>query len=194
MKTKYTLLLFALVAIAQAFVPLKMIYDSEKIQHEGTVYKFRTQPIDPTDPFRGKYITLKFDAEELPTNDTTWVSREQVFVYIENDSAGFAKVRQLSREEIANGGDYFMAEINYYYDYDKTVRINFPFNRYYMEEGKAAEAESTYNRHSRKGNTKTAYAIVAINEGYTAITDVIVDGMPIREYVLKEREENKKAL
>ena len=92
MKTKYTLLLFALVAIAQAFVPLKMIYDSEKIQHEGTVYKFRTQPIDPTDPFRGKYITLKFDAEELPTNDTTWVSREQVFVYIENDSAGFAKV------------------------------------------------------------------------------------------------------
>ena len=191
MKTKYILGLFLIVALLQASVPLKMIYDSEMTQSEGAEYKFRTEPIDPTDPFRGKYITLSFDTDELQTKDTTWVQNEKVFVYIEKDTAGFAKVREVSRTELNTDADYFIATVNYYADYDKTLRIYFPFNRYYMEEGKALEAEQLYQRHSRRENAKPAYALVAIRNGNAVLKDVIVNNMPIREYVLKEREAKK---
>ncbi len=188
MKTKYILLVLALVALAQAFLPIKMIYDSKVVQTEGTVYKFRTQPIDPADPFRGKYVALKFEAEEWVTEDTAWVAHEQVFAYIKEDSAGFAEIKQLSREPLADGGDYVMAEVAYFYNNDKTVRIKFPFDRYYMEESKAPEAEKAYAEYSRSDNAKPAYALVAVKDGSAVLKDVIVDSLPIREYVIKHRE------
>lgn len=60
-KKKILLLSFFLVAVVQLYVPSKMIWDREEVLRTGTEYKFRTAPIDPTDPFRGKYITLRFD-------------------------------------------------------------------------------------------------------------------------------------
>lgn len=191
MKTKHILGLFVIVALLQASVPLKMIYDSEVTQREGAEYKFRTEPIDPTDPFRGKYITLRFDTDEIATQDSTWVHGEKVFVYIEKDSAGFAKIKEVSHKELNTDADYFTATVDYYMAYDQSLRIDFPFNRYYMEEGKALEAEQAYQRHSANENPKPAYALVAIKEGNAILKDVIVDGIPIREYVIKERETKK---
>lgn len=188
MKAKYIFGIFVLVALLQASAPLKMIYDSESTLRDGVKYKFKTQPIDPTDPFRGKYITLSFDIEDWSAKDTAWVSNEKVYVYIEKDKDGFAKVKEVLHE--AGGeGDYFTAEVIYYYDYDKTLRLTFPFNRYYMEEGKALEAEKAYQRHSVRKNTKPAYALVAVKDGNSVLEDVIVDDIPIRDYVLKEREQ-----
>ena len=44
--------LFILVALAQLFVPAKMILDREDVLSTGTAFNFKTRPIDPTDPFR----------------------------------------------------------------------------------------------------------------------------------------------
>lgn len=191
MKTKYILGLFVIVALMQASVPLKMIYDSEITQSEGAEYKFKTQPIDPTDPFRGKYVTLSFDADEVLTKDTTWIQGEKVFVYMEKDSTGFAKIKEVSRTE-TDSGDYFTASVNYYTNYDKILRLNFPFNRYYMEEGKAAEAEQAYRQFSEEKNLKPAYAVVAVRNGNAVLKDVIINDIPIRDYVLKERKHRAK--
>lgn len=54
MTNKKTLLsVFILVAIVQLYVPAKMILDREDILDTGKEYKFKTEPIDPNDPFRG---------------------------------------------------------------------------------------------------------------------------------------------
>jgi uncharacterized membrane-anchored protein len=58
---KTILPLFALTCLAQWFVPAQMIYDQEQVLREGKTYHFKTAPIDPSDPFRGKYITLSFE-------------------------------------------------------------------------------------------------------------------------------------
>ena len=58
---KTQIVLFVLVALAQLYVPAKMIWDQEDVLKNGSEYKFKTDPVDPNDPFRGKYITLSFD-------------------------------------------------------------------------------------------------------------------------------------
>ena len=83
--------LFIVMCLLQWLVPGKMIYDSERVIDEGVLYKFKTQPIDPSDPFRGKYITLSFNANSLVLPDSAdWVSGEEVFVTFTTDSTGFA--------------------------------------------------------------------------------------------------------
>ena len=56
-------LLFIPIGLAQLAVPGWMIYKHESVMREGAVYKFRTAPIDPRDPFRGEYVVLDFAAE-----------------------------------------------------------------------------------------------------------------------------------
>src|SRR5690606_9569132 len=185
MKTKNMFILFMVVAIAQAFVPLKMIYDTEKINDEGTVYKFKTQPIDPNDPFRGKYVTLRFEAENFKTTDTTWNRNEDVYVCIENDNEGYASIKEILKEK-PQEGDYFKAKTVYFVS--GGLRLNFPFDRYYMEESKAPQAEAAYRKYSTAENPKPAYALVAIKDGDTYLKVVIVDDKPIREYVIEQQE------
>ncbi len=186
MKTKNIFILFVLLAIVQVFVPLKMIYDTKTIIDEGTVYKFKTRPIDPTDPFKGKYITLSFDAENFIITDTTLITKKEVFVSLENDNEGFARIKQLLKEEPLKG-DYFKAEVSYYNSYDKQLNLNFPFNRYYMEESKAHKAETAYAQYTNRKDCKPAYALVAVKEGNAVLKNVIIGGMPIKEYVEKKR-------
>ena len=59
MSTKIIVIIaFIFMVFAQWYVPSKMILDREDILKNGEEFKFLTQPIDPSDPFRGKYITL----------------------------------------------------------------------------------------------------------------------------------------
>ena len=61
MNQKITIPAFILMVLAQLYVPASMIFQKERVITQGTAYKFRTAPIDPNDPFRGKYITLSFN-------------------------------------------------------------------------------------------------------------------------------------
>ncbi|MNJ99414.1 hypothetical protein D3C87_171900 [compost metagenome] len=189
MKTKYLIIAFAITALLQISAPLKMIYDSESTERNGVEYKFRTAPIDPSDPFRGKYITLSFDLDitSVQTKDTTWLRNEPIFVSLAKDSLGFAKIGDVSREKPKDNTDYITTTVGYYYGQD--LHINIPFDRFYMEEGKAYDAEVAYRDFNRDSiNTKPTYALVAVKDGNAVLKNVIIDDMPIKDYVLKERD------
>lgn len=185
---KYLLAAFIATVIAQSFIPLKMIYDSEMAHRYGTVYKFKTAPVDPSDPFRGKYITLNFDVGSLTSKDSTWANDEKIYVHLKNDNEGFAHAVAVSRKEPVNSTAYFITTVQNYYQYNESLSINVPFNRFYMEEGKALEAETGYIQYTGSANAKPAYALVALRNGNAVITNVIIDGMPIKDYVVKNRE------
>lgn len=188
MKTKYLMIAFAITALLQAAVPLKMIYDSEMTERHGVEYKFKTSPIDPTDPFRGKYIILDFEDEAVTTQDTTWQRNEKVYASLGKDSLGFAKITNVSREKPDSSTDYITTKVGYYYG--KDLHIDLPFDRFYMEEGKAYDAEVAYREYNRDSVMfKPAYALVAVKDGNAVLKNVMIDDMPIREYVLKQRAE-----
>ena len=138
---------FILIAIVQLYVPAKMIYDQEVVLLNGNEYKFKAASIDSNDPFRGKYITLRFEATTFPVqNINEWAINDEVFVQIQNDTAGFAQIKTVSKKRPVNDPDYIKAKIAFLMEDGKVnMRIEYPFDRFYMEESKAYSAEQAYN-------------------------------------------------
>jgi len=172
------ILLFAIMCIAQLAVPGKMIWDSEWVAHHGTPYKFQTRPVDPSDPFRGKYITLQFLADHV-YDTASWTSGESVNVVFTADSSGFATIERITREKPQ--GPYLHTTITYV-DSGYEVHIDLPFDRFYMEESKATPAEHVYSDAARD-TARVCYGLVRIDEGRAVITDVMINDRSIKDLV-----------
>ena len=187
---KIMILVFILVALVQIYVPAKIIIDRVIVLNSGKEFKFRTAPIDPNDPFRGKYIDLYFSDNmvDIQTKEN-WVHGEPVFVLLATDSSGFAKLTSVSKNKPSGTQDYLFAKVGYVNYNDSKLSIEFPFDRFYMEESKAYDAELTYNRISRDTN-QIAYALVNIRNGESVLRDVMINGVSIKELV--RQEQNKK--
>lgn len=180
--------------LVQLYVPAKMILDRESIVHSGVAYKFKTAPVDPNDPFRGKYISLRFE-EDLVEVDTTqsWFIGEAVFALMGTDEKGFAKIESLSKETPIGDKDFLKVIIKYppYGKKQNQARITIPFDRFYMEESKAYDAE-VLSRMSFRDTSKTVYALINIKEGEGVLSNVFIDDVPIREVVRQKHIEEKK--
>ncbi len=194
MKNKNLLItLFLFVVIAQLFVPSQMIYNQEDILNTGKIVKFQCEPIDPNDPFRGKYITLKFKESGIKVkNLKEWNSNETIFAKIETSKDGFAKIKSISRTEPTDNSIYLKLKINYIIDYnsENKIYLDFPFNRFYMDENKAKKAEEVYTE-STIDTTKIAYALVATKNGEAVIKDVLIDNISIKELAKTNNNINK---
>ncbi len=189
MKAKnFAIIAFVLVALAQLYVPAKMIFEKEGVISGGKEFKFRCAPVDPNDPFRGKYITLRFDATSYESQGTEeWESGEDIFVLLTTDSAGYAIIKSVSKEKPDINIDYVKAKI--YHSVKKSqwrtgtrLTIEYPFEKYYMEESKANPAEKMY-RTSIRSSAKNAYALVSIKNGEAVLKDVMIDKVSIKELV-----------
>ena len=185
---KLLIIVFALVALVQIYVPAKMVYDSEVVLDQGTAYKFRTAPIDPTDPFRGKYITLRFDIDEFEIDTSeVWERGEAVYVELTTDSLGYAKIAAISRTKPYEDVDFVQAKVRYASNRYSTLHIEYPFNRFYMEESKAYDAERAYWDAARDRETD-CYALVHVKNGEPLVKDVLINDVPIRELVIANNE------
>jgi len=185
---KNLLLTFIIVAIIQLAIPIKMIVGKENILSTGIEYKFHTAPVDPNDPFRGKYITLSFDANNFDvSNDNFWHQDEDVYVLLGKDEKGFAKIIDIAKQPpLDNKSDYVKAKIRY--AYENKVTIDYTFNKFFMEESKAPNAESVY-RQSARDTSQTAYALVCVKEGDAVLKDVIINGVSISAITGKDEKE-----
>jgi len=183
MKTIHLFIIFIVVAGIQIFVPAQMILNKEDTLNTGTAYKFKTRPIDPTDPFRGKYITLRFDLRSSQTTDTTWVRNDKVYVYLDTDSLGFAKAKSVSRTRLDTKEDYVIADVNWYNKNLKKLNFNLPFNRFYMEESKAKPAEDAFRIAQRDSLPNNTYGLVYIKGEDAVLKDVLINEISIASYV-----------
>ncbi len=179
MSNKRIYFLLALLVLLQLFVPAKMIYDHESILSKGEKFKFITAPIDPTDPFRGKYIVLRFDASRYYTTDRgTWYSNEDVYATLVNDKDGYAKISGVSRNK-PESGSFLKSKVDYFQGGDSSfLNLDFPFNIFYMEESKAGPAEIAYFEASRDTNS-VAYASVSVLNGEAVISNVYINGVAL---------------
>ena len=136
--------------LIQLYVPVRMIFNNESILSEGRASKFKTAPIDPNDPFRGKYITLSFKENSVRATDAQdWNNEREIFVSLTDDENGYAKISTISKERPVDDRNYVNASINYVIpDTITWVSINYPFDRS-MEESKANEAGIAYTEAAR---------------------------------------------
>ncbi|RMG23233.1 MAG: hypothetical protein D6730_14855 [Bacteroidetes bacterium] len=188
---------FAAMVLLQLFVPAYMIVEQENVIKKGKAFKFRTAPIDPSDPFRGKYITLSFEDDRLLTADwQAWEAHEDAEVYLEleTDSAGFARIRQVHLSPPAHTQDYFRATLYNVYEAHQHpgmgyLHFRFPFNRFYMEESKAGPAEQLYREAGRQPDSTEVYAVVYVRSGKAVVAEVMLNGLPIKEAVAAQQKE-----
>ncbi len=180
------LIVFILVSLVQLFIPAKMIFDREDVLATGKEFKFRTQPIDPNDPFRGKFVSLQFSENSiLIQNQIDWLNNETVFVLLTISNDGFAKIQSVSKIKPLETVDFVKAKVDYIQNSDSTwLFIEYPFTRFYMEESKAPMAEIVYNETVLDTNIST-YGLVSIKDGEAVLKDVLINETSIQEIVKK---------
>lgn len=176
MNKKKFLIAFAIVALLQLLVPAKMILDRETILSDGREYRFRTAPIDPSDPFRGKYIVLNFTQTSVPEKDHADFAQSDIYACISTGADGFAKVDSVVKSK----PDIDHVKVTYSGGSEGKLFFSFPFDRFYLEESKAPKAEKIYNRVSRD-TTKPAYAVVKILDGESVLSDVRIGDVSVTE-------------
>ncbi len=180
---------FALTVLAQWFIPGKMIFDQEAAITQGTPYKFKTRPIDPSDPLRGKYISLRYELNKAPKTGSdaiTW--DDQIYVYIEKDAKGFARATNVSKIKLKTEQDYILATARN--AYEDTVYFNLPFTRFYMEESKALPAEQLVRQANSDSLVANCYGLVYVKDDVAVLENVFVNNTPIKEYVETELKKN----
>lgn len=185
------LIVFILVSLVQLFIPAKMIFDREDVLATGKEFKFRTQPIDPNDPFRGKYVSLQFSENSiLIQNQIDWLNNETVFVLLTISKDGFAKIKSVSKIKPLETVDFVKAKVDYIQNSDSArLFIEYPFTRFYMEESKAPMAEIVYNETVLDTNIIT-YGLVSIKDGEVVLKDVLINETSIQEIVKKRNSSN----
>ncbi|HEX5044326.1 MAG TPA: GDYXXLXY domain-containing protein [Candidatus Polarisedimenticolaceae bacterium] len=185
--------LFLALCAVQLAIHLAMAYRYERTLREGTVYRFHTEPFDPVDAFRGRYVAIQLRLECEKQQDVE--AGMPVFAVLRVDEQGYAAVGRLEREPPLRGdwisGTYFeMWRESLPADRKKAAqswdgRIELPFDRYYMEEGKAPRAERATQGFfiTRSGPQMDVTARVRVRHGLGAIEGLDINGVPIERWL-----------
>ncbi|MFJ1321673.1 GDYXXLXY domain-containing protein [Capnocytophaga canis] len=171
---------FGLMVLFQWLVPSVMIWNRENIIRQNQVYLFETKPVDPHDAFRGKYVVLGFRDNKVQAYGFDSIPSfrvgQEAFVTVDR-YAGIAYLSEISEQEPTERANYFKTKVLHVDEYGQ-ITVDFPFNRYYMNEEKSLRAEQILNDENLK-----AYAQVAIYKGEVVLKDVLVEGVSLKDFV-----------
>jgi len=169
MTSNMRIIAFAIYAIGLIGFPIWMIVQENNTFNEGDAYKFKCAPLDPNDPFRGKYITLRF--ENIEFQDSIYKYRGgPVYGYVDVNDTGYAYISSL--DSIPNQSEPYI-KLEKTSGFKGSIRYRLPFDRLYMNENKAQAAEDLY-RNALRDTTQSVYAKVYIAGDRFLLDDVYV--------------------
>lgn len=181
-------LIMILLFLVQLAVPASMILGREVTLRDGQQFRFRTAPVDPYDPFRGRFVSLNLDAASVPLpKDMKLKYRQKVLVRLAVDEAGFAYCRDIVSTPPQEGA-YLTARVQSWSK--ETVRLRLPFDRYYAEEDLAPEIERAYRANSRRGKQE-AFITVRVRDGEGVLEELYIAELPVGEYLRQQTTTNQ---
>ena len=173
------ILIFGVVALAQLAVPTTMVWQRDQTLKQGRIWKFRTAPVDPVDVIRGRYIALRFTAEEFAAAGKFEAGNKPVYAVLKQSTDGFAEIDHLTTEP-AGTDDTVPVESVWWWGGKQQVR--FPFNKFWVAEANAAAAERAYVENNRRDN-QNVYVTVRVRRGDAALDQLYIDNQPLSEYL-----------
>lgn len=188
MNIRVKIALFAVAAVAQVAAPVSMIVKREIVLRQGVTYKFKTQPVDPADVFRGRYVQLAIAENTAPLQKGhTFDYNQTIYAVLTVGEDGFAKFAGVTTSPPA-GGDYLKTTVAYI-DYETLIaRLNLPFDRYYLDEELAPEAERLYRAHSQPGQ-HDAYIAVRVRNGFAVLEELYIADTPVLDFIAQQASE-----
>lgn len=176
------LIIFGIAALAQWAAPVSQIWTHEQVLAKGTHFKLKCHAPDPYDPLRGRYLAVRPDLQEVTVPAGVKVEKGmQVYVQLTSGADGLTTLSGLSLTPPASG-DFIRVKARYVYN-DK-VSFDWPFDRFYINEKLAPEADKWFSENIRTAKGITAE--VRVYNGRAVLQDLSLDGKPFRE-ILKER-------
>lgn len=172
---------FATLCLLQLGAAASGIATYERTLSEGKAVLLAVAPVDPADPFRGRYVSLSFDLERtaLPLKGPAPRYDESAYVMLRIDAQGVAVADYVTAQK-PKGGLYLRAESSWQ-ESDTTIHVSLPLDRYYMNEALAPAAEAAYRKAVQQANGPKNYARVRILDGRSAIEAVLLGGVPIEQ-------------
>jgi uncharacterized membrane-anchored protein len=172
------LISFMVVGLAQLAVPAYAVWMRTQTLKNGRVWKFHTAPVDPEDAVRGRYVMLGFKANEVPRGEQLEPT-DNAYAILKEGTDGFAEVERLSTTPVT-GDNVIKVKPGGWWN--SAQHVQFPFDRYWVNEKLAPEAERAYMANSRQ-QKQNAYVTVRVRNGDAALEELYIDGQPLKEYL-----------
>jgi len=190
MNRSLRLTLFVIVALVQLAVAGGAIVKSELALRTGEEFRFRIQPVDPIDAFRGRYVAIRFAVERASAADDLEVrSGKYVYVPLEVDADGYAALGQ-ARADRPHGSSYLRLRagvVSPDEEGNRWVWVTLPFRRYYMDEDRAPKAERAVWA-GRRGQREASIG-VRVRNGVGVIEELYIDDVPIHQWLAENAQD-----
>ena len=172
-----------LAAVAvQIAVPVKTIVDKEIVLANAIEYKFKMVPVDPEDPFRGRYVSLRFEEQTFESSkDQGWQYGEDIYISLEIDTNGFAKISKVFKKAPESDNFFLKAKVKIPpTEEENTGTLELPFERLYMQELDAPLVEEAFQS-SFEDSMQVQYATVLIYKGDGILGTLYINNTPIKD-------------
>lgn len=177
------LAVFAVAAVAQWLLPLSGIWQHERVISRGTLVKIECGAPDPYDPLRGRYLAVRPAQSTVsePEGFPRGRGRVPVWATLEAGDDGLSRIKSLSLEPVS-GPTVIPLTARYRGTTNGTdvIWLDWPFDRFYVNERLAPDADKLVAERSRDRKT---VAEVRLLDGRAVLTDILLDGVSIREVV-----------
>lgn len=177
-RTKYLILASLvpiLILIGMTVTPLYTIYKGEEIT-------LQTIPVDPSDPFRGDYVSLRFEVEEVPiklVDKEIIAKKDEVYdvrVYVSlKEQDGVYVATRVSLDKPSEG-IYLKGNLQYFgrawdpvnqKETEEVAFIQYSLDKFFVEDNTGTEWEKA----SAKGEI---LAKAKVFNGYAYLLDIIM--------------------
>ncbi|GHV01135.1 hypothetical protein AGMMS49521_0670 [Campylobacterota bacterium] len=173
--------LFALIAV-HLLVTFGQIARYESVLRFGKTIALSTRSYDPFDAFRGRYITLNIASDEFATTRISCDRRcDQTLFVTYRDFDGKKSVIDNVYLEKPNTELAYLKLRGVYDSYNKTVSIDYPYDRLYMQEDAAIAVDRYSSRIFTRAND--ALVIVKALNGVGVVSDLIVGDQSISDLI-----------
>lgn len=183
-QTRVLFSLFVVAALAQMAAPVSLIWRYEATLRLGRAYKVRTAPVDPYDALRGRYVALGFVPIVVPLQPTSvpFDEEQPVYAHVDTGQDGFLRFTAATTTPPATGEYLRVSATSADGSSTRNVRLSLPFDRFYMEERLAPQAEQVYQQQSRRGQQET-YILLRVRQGRGVIENLYIGETPIADFV-----------
>jgi len=177
---------FVVAVVAQWLVPLAGVWRQERVIARGVPVRIECAAPDPYDPLRGRYLAVRPREQTAAAPAAfpagrgvvdvwaTLTAGEDGLVRIESLSvepvSGPTVIRLVARRAWENGGQE-----------SAEVALDWPIDRFYLSERLAPAADKLVAG-------KNTVAELRLLDGRAVLTDILLDGVSVRELVKRQAE------
>lgn len=184
--------LFGILCLAQVSVIGFQIVKYERILTQGEIFYFDVLPLDPYDPFRGRYVTLRFkDANKAPlAKEDEFMEEQRIKGYAlleKQEDVTVIKEVTFHKPKRSNFLEVTLSSTDTLYrgineKHETMVYFSLPFDRFYMREDLAPKAELLL----RAGSGVALKAKLRVLEGKGIIEDLVVGDVSLSQFILTQ--------